>query len=76
MVKSKSSNPRRPSANGEGPRGAKSNHVDTILDSAAKAYRLGKVELAQDLLGHLREEHLTPEQVARRDRALQILREG
>ena len=52
-----------------------SRHVDAILDMAAKAYRLGKVDLARKLLARLDNEPLTPDQAARRDRALRILKE-
>ena len=51
-------------------------HIDAILNMAAKAYRLGKVDLARRLLGRLDDEPLTPEQAAWQDRALQVLREG
>ena len=43
---------------------------------AAKAYRRGQVDLAKRLLARLDNEPLTPEQAARRERALRILRGG
>ena len=52
-----------------------SRHVDAILNMAAKAYRLGQVDLARRLLAKLDNEPLTPDQAARRDRALRILKE-
>ena len=55
-------------------RGAEvSRHVEAILDMAAKAFRMGQVNLSRDMLGHLVKERLTPAQAARRDRAYQLL---
>ena len=49
-------------------------HVDGVLDMAAKAYRLGKVDLAKRLLARLDNERLTEEQATRWERALKILK--